>query len=154
MKTHVNYLVFLSFFLIFYNSLYSKILYVSDQGGNTDGLTWETAFTTIQAAVNAAVAGSASDPNAVTIIVGSSGTRHGSGIYIENISVSLDHLTIESESGPLQTFIQANSNGTHAVSITGNFVTFCGFSIYGATSNNAAAIALIGANSCTIENNH
>jgi parallel beta-helix repeat protein len=153
MKAHVNYLLFLSFSLVFYNSLSAKTLYVADNGSNTGGLTWETAFTTIQAAVNAAVAGSASDPNAVTIIVGSSGTGHGSGIYIENISVSLAHLTIESESGPLQTFIQAKSNSTHVVSITGNFVTFRGFSIYGATSNNTAAIALIGVNSCTIENN-
>lgn len=138
------------FLLIFCNSLSAKYLYVADNGSNADGQTWETAFTTIQAAILAA----GEDPNVTTILVGSAQTGHGSGFYKENISVSLPYLTIESESGPLQTTIQANSSSIHTVSISASGITFRGFRIYGSTWTNIAAIALSDADSCIIENNH
>jgi parallel beta-helix repeat protein len=142
--------VFLNFVLVFLSSsLSAQTFYVATNGSGTDGLTWETAFPTIQAAVNAA----ASESEPVTILVGSAGTGHGSGIYNENISISIDNLTLESESGPLQTTIQAASASAHAVSISSTNITVKGFSIYGSTSTDKAAIALLGADSCLLENN-
>ncbi|HOK65248.1 MAG TPA: right-handed parallel beta-helix repeat-containing protein [Anaerohalosphaeraceae bacterium] len=150
MKTRGIFFLILSLFLLS-NSLFGKILYVADNGNNTDGLTWETAFRTIQTAVNAASA----EMGAVTILVGSAGTGHGTGVYNENLIISpalSAILTIESESGPLQTTIQANSGAAHAVSIMGSYVTLRGFSIC-KTNSTAAAVALVNASNCTIENN-
>ena len=120
--------------LLFCIPLSAKTLYVADNGDNTNGLSWETAYTTIQLAVSTAQAGSVTDPNLVTIIVGSAGTGHGSGTYTENIDISLAYLTVTSESGFESTIIHAASAGDHAVNITGDYVTVRGFSVYGAAT--------------------
>jgi len=121
---------------------------VATNGDNSTGQSWTTAFTTIQAAVDTA----STDPNAVTIIVGSAG-GHGDGNYSENIDISFDNLTLESESGYQHTFLDADLSNDHAITITGDFVTVRGFSISGATATGIAGIYLSGANSCLIENN-
>lgn len=133
---------------LFCKPLSAKTLYVADNGSNTDGLTWETAFATIQSAVDAAVA----EPDPVTILVGSAGTGHGTGYYTENITLSLPNLTLQSESGYQQTTIQSGSASAHAVTVSSNSITVRGFSIFGSTTN-SAGIALVGVNACTIEDN-
>ena len=141
--------------LLFCIPLSAKTLYVSDMGDNTNGLSWDTAYSSIQGAVNAAAAGTSTDPNAVTIIVASA-NGHGSGNYTENIDISLAGLTLESENGYEYTFIAANAANDHVINVTGDFVTIRGFSISGATASGpiyAAGIYLNGADSCLIENN-
>lgn len=135
------------------NPLYAKTFYVADNGSNTDGLSWETAFTTIQAAVNAAEAAAQTDPNTFTILVGSAEAGHGSGMYIENIDISLSGLTLVSESGCLHTFLEAASGSDHVISVSADSITIRGFSISGAGSTGFAGIALSNARFCTVENN-
>lgn len=136
------------------NSLYAKTLYVATNGDGTDGLSWETAYTTIQDAVNAAVEGSDDDSEAVSIIVGSANMGHGSGRYKENISISLSNLTLQSESGYSKTVIEGALASKNVITVSGSSITVRGFSVYGATSTNQAGIALIAAASlCTIEDN-
>ncbi len=106
--------------------------------------------------MNAAQTAAVTDPNAVTIIVGSSETGHGSGIYTENILISLEDLTLESESGYENTIIHAASSTQPAILVAADYVTIGGFSIYGAASsglNEYAAIELSGADYCIIEKN-
>ena len=148
---HLTYVHFsmLVFQLIFCLNSFGQTLYVATNGDNTDGLTWATAYTTIQAAVNAA-----GDND--TVIVGSSGTGHGDGVYIENIDISTP-LTLESESGYETTTIQAADLNDHAVYVIGTHdVTVRGFSVFGATKANpvyAAGIYVRDSSYCTVENN-
>jgi len=122
--------------------------YVATNGVDPDGSSWAKAYTTIQAAVNAA---SSND----TIIVGSSGTGHGTGTYTENVDIgsSKTGLTIQSESGYNNTTVVASSSSDHVFDVTADNVTIDGLTIYGATDNEEAGIILSGVSGCTIENN-
>lgn len=142
--------------LLFCIPLSAKTLYVATNGDNSTGESWETAYLTINAAVTAAQLGAVTDPNAVTIIVGSAGTGHGLGTYNENIDISLPSLTLESESGYESTIIHAAAATDYVIDITADYVTIRGFSIYGAATsglNQYSAIALNGADSCLLEKN-
>lgn len=132
----------------------SRIKYVATNGSNTPPYdTWEKAATSIQNAIDAASAGD-------TIIVGSSGTGHGDGVYTENINVTKS-LTIKSESGYATTTVIATNANDHVFEVTANNVTIggegCGFSIYGATGSGYftyyAGIYLSGTTNCTIHDN-
>jgi parallel beta-helix repeat protein len=121
----------------------------SDGNDESSGTSWETAKKTIQRAINNA-------GNGDTIIVGSSG-GHGDGVYTENVNVAKS-LIIKSESGYATTTVVAADTNDHVFEITVSNVTIggedCGFSIYGATGTDVAAIFL-GNNvtNCTIQDN-
>jgi len=130
----------------------SGTLYVATNGAApNDGSSWEYAFTTIQAAVDAASAGD-------IIIVGSSGTGHGNGVYNENVNVTKS-LTIKSESGYATTTVTVHGSVTndHVFEVQADSVTIggegCGFSIYGATDNPYAGVYLSGRTGCIIQGN-
>lgn len=135
--------------LFFGSSAICQTLYVATNGDNSNGQTWQSAYTTIQAAVTAAADND-------TILVGSSGTGHGDGLYIENIDINKP-LTLESEAGYATTIIQAANSGDHAVYvISTQNVTVCGFSVFGATLGSpvyAAGIYVRDSSYCTVENN-
>ena len=120
----------------------------SDGNDESSGTSWETAKKTIQRAINNA-------GNGDTIIVGSS-DGHGDGVYTENVNVAKS-LIIKSENGYATTTVVA-SDTNHVFEITVSNVTIggedCGFSIYGATGTDVAAIFL-GNNvtNCTIQDN-
>ena len=125
-------------------------LYVATNGDDSSGVDWSQAFTTIQGAVNAAA------PDDL-IIVGSSGTGHGTGIYAETVDVSTA-VTIESESGYETTTVGYAGATDHIFDVRPNvdYVTIRGFSIFGATASGdwqQGAIHLDAADHCTIENN-
>ena len=121
----------------------------SDGNDESSGTSWETAKKTIQRAINNA-------GNGDTIIVGSS-DGHGDGVYTENVNVAKS-LIIKSESGYATTTVVAADTNDHVFEITVSNVTIggedCGFSIYGATGTDVAAIFL-GNNvtNCTIQDN-
>lgn len=136
------------------NETVIRIKYVATNGSNTPPYdTWGKAATSIQVAINAANPGD-------TIIVGSSGTGHGDGVYTENINVTKS-LTIKSESGYATTTVIATNANDHVFEVTANNVTIggegCGFSIYGATGSGYftyyAGIYLSGTTNCTIHDN-
>lgn len=131
-----------------------RIKYVATNGSNTPPYdTWGKAATSIQVAIDAANPGD-------TIIVGSSGTGHGDGVYTENVNVTKS-LTIKSESGYATTTVIATNANDHVFEVTANNVTIggegCGFSIYGATGSGYftyyAGIYLSGTTNCTIHDN-
>ncbi len=69
----------------------SATLYVATNGSNTAPYdTWAKATTSIQTAINAASAGD-------IIIVGSSGTGHGTGVYTENVNVMYNYEIIAND---------------------------------------------------------
>lgn len=130
--------------------------YVDDSGGAD--------FLTIQEAVDAAGSGD-------TIIV-------KDGTYTENIMVSVDGLTIQSENGADTTIVQAQSSEVDVIFIDADNVIIDGFTTQGCTeelyggitlysddevtgceirnndcSNNDCGIVLINANNNTIESN-
>jgi len=120
----------------------------SDGNDESSGTSWETAKKTIQRAINNA-------GNGDTIIVGSS-DGHGDGVYTENVNVAKS-LIIKSENGYATTTVVA-SDTNHVFEITVSNVTIggedCGFSIYGATGTDAAAIFLDSTvTGCTIQDN-
>lgn len=131
----------------------AAILYVATTGTNTSPYdTWTKAANSIQVAVNAA-------SNTDVIIVGSSGTGHGTGTYTENIVVN-KQLTIQSESGYSTTTVIANTvtdpvfyiaSYTPATTTIYN-VTIDGFNIYGATSSDAG-VYLENCKDCVVKNN-
>lgn len=136
------------------NETVIRIKYVATNGSNTPPYdTWGKAATSIQVAIDAANPGD-------TIIVGSSGTGHGDGVYTENINVTKS-LTIKSESGYATTTVIATNANDHVFEVTANNVTIggegCGFSIYGATGSGYftyyAGIYLSGTTNCTIHDN-
>jgi len=128
----------------------SATLYVATNGTSpNDGSSWDYAFTTIQAAINAASAGD-------IIIVGSSGTGHGDGTYTENVNVT-KRLNIKSESGYEYTTVVASNTYDYVFEVQADSVTIggegCGFSIYGATERPYAGVYLSGRTGCTIQGN-
>ncbi|MBP8945484.1 MAG: DUF2341 domain-containing protein, partial [Paludibacteraceae bacterium] len=97
----------------------SRIKYVATNGSNTPPYdTWGKAATSIQTAIDAASTGD-------TIIVGSSGTEHGNGVYTENVNVTKS-LTIKSESGYATTTVIATNANDHVFEVTANNVTIGG----------------------------
>jgi len=127
----------------------SATLYVATNGTSpNDGSSWEYAFTTIQAAINTASDGD-------IIIVGSSGTGHGSGEYTENINVTKS-LTIKSENGYNATTVEAANANDHVFEVKASNVTIggknCGFSIYG-TASGYCGIYIENYMGCIIQNN-
>jgi parallel beta-helix repeat protein len=98
-------------------------------------------YTTIQAAVDAAVAGD-------TIIV-------RDGTYTENVLVD-ESLTIRSENGWMSTLVQAAATNNDVLRVEAAGVTIDGFSVTGATSYGRAGIRPFcsSASSCTIINNY
>ena len=75
-------------------------------------------YSTIQAAVNAASPGD-------TIIV-------RDGTYTENINISKDNLTIQSENGAETTIVQAPDGNNHMFEIHANYVEISGLTVKGA----------------------
>ncbi len=124
--------------------------YVSSNGNDDlDGTSWETAYKTIQQAINNSL-------DYDTIIVGSSG-GHGDSVYTENVNVN-KRLIIKSESGYATTTVVAADTSDHVFEITASDVTIggedCGFSIYNATGEEKAAIFLDSTvTGCTIQGN-
>ncbi len=76
-------------------------------------------YPTIQAAVDAASPGD-------TVIV-------RDGTYIENVDISTDNLTIQSENGAEVTIVQAANLDDHVFEVAADYLTVTGFTITGAT---------------------
>jgi len=105
----------------------SEILYVPDD------------YSAIQQAVNATLPGS-------TIIV-------RDGTYTENIDVTVDHLTIQSENGSASCIVNASASNDHVFEVTKDYVNISGFTVQGATGNSKAGIYLNGVDYCNISHN-
>lgn len=98
------------------------------------------ANTTIQGAVNNATMGD-------TIIV-------RDGVYNENVDVDVAHLTIRSENGSANCFVNASDPDDHVFWMIVNYVDISGFTVENATGNDAAGISLgLNANHCNISGN-
>jgi len=97
-------------------------------------------YPTIQEAVDAANPGD-------TIIV-------RDGIYIENININKDHLTIKSENGADSTIVQAANSDDHVFEVVESFIEIDGFTVKGATDIEFSGVFLSGANYCDILNNN
>jgi len=98
------------------------------------------ANTTIQGAVNNATSGD-------TIIV-------RDGTYNENVDVDVAHLTIRSENGSANCFVNASYPNDSVFRMIVNYVDISGFTVENATGNNAAGIYLgLNANHCNISGN-
>ncbi|MEA3325129.1 MAG: NosD domain-containing protein, partial [Euryarchaeota archaeon] len=96
----------------------------------------------IQGAVNNATSGD-------TIIV-------RDGAYNENVNVGVTHLTIQSENGSANCFVNASDPDDHVfnVSMFGNYANISGFTIRDATGDGAAGIYFgLGADYCNIADN-
>ena len=121
----------------------------SDGNDESSGTSWDTANKTIQRAINTAI-------NGDIIIVGSSGTGHGTGVYTENVNVTKS-LIIRSENGYATTTVHGSVTSDHVFEVQADSVTIggegCGFSIYGATNDEMAGIYLSGRTACTIQGN-
>lgn len=137
-------------FLLITTTAPADTLYVATNGDDSDGADWSSAFTTIQAAVNAAL-------NGDTIIVGSAGSGHGSGVYPETVNITVP-VVLESEGGYATTTVGYAGSTDHIIEVPVDVdnVTIRGFSIYGATASGdwqQGGIYLNQADDCTIENN-
>jgi parallel beta-helix repeat protein len=126
------------------------IYHVATNGSNTAPYDiWAKATTSIQTAIDAA-------NNGDIIIVGSSGTGHGTGVYTENVNVTKS-LTIKSVNGYATTTVHGSVTSDHVFEVQANNVTIggegCGFSIYGATNEGRAGVYLSGRTGCTIKDN-
>ncbi len=100
------------------------------------------ANTTIQGAVNDATS---SD----TIIV-------RDGMYNENVNVGVTHLTIQSENGSVNCFVNAPDPNDHVfeVNMSGDYANISGFTIRAATGDGASGIYLgLGVDHCNIADN-
>jgi parallel beta-helix repeat protein len=97
-------------------------------------------FTKIQDAVNAASAGD-------TIIV-------YPGTYIENVDVSVAHLTIQSENGAANCVVNAANPDAHVFNVTADWVNITGFTVENATGDFKAGIYLGSADHCSISSNN
>ena len=113
--------------LCFVGTASAKTWYVDDDGGAD--------FTGIQDAITAASAGD-------TIIV-------SDGNYTENVRV-YKRLTIQSESGPDATIVQAAASEDPVFNVTAAYVEICGFTAKGADTG----IYLCDADYCNISNNN
>jgi parallel beta-helix repeat protein len=85
-------------------------------------------YTSIQSAVNV------SNPFD-TIIV-------RDGTYTENVDVDVDNVTIRSENGSANCFVNALSNTDHVFEVTADYVNISGFTVQGATDSGQAGICL------------
>ena len=94
-------------------------------------------YTSIQAAVNAAIAGD-------TIIV-------QDGTYYENVNVD-KRLTIRSENGAASATVQAANSSEHVFDVTADYTNISGFHVTGATDK--TGIFLDWANYCNISDNY
>ena len=97
-------------------------------------------YPTIQAAVDAAASGD-------TIIV-------RDGPYTENIDVSTDNLTIQSENGADVTIVQAANPDDFVFDVRANYVTISGFKVQGGSEWPGAGIYLLNSNYCNIVSNN
>lgn len=132
-------------FFAFPLMVHATTYYVATNGSNTSPYdTWAKASTSIQTAINAA-------SNGDTILVGSS-DGNGAGTYGENIEVN-KQVVIISENGFSTTTISAASSTDHIFEVTESNVTITGFSLYGATGSDKAAIYLDNVDNCTISGN-
>ncbi|MEA3323834.1 MAG: NosD domain-containing protein, partial [Euryarchaeota archaeon] len=96
--------------------------------------------TTIQGAVNNATSGD-------TIIV-------RDGTYNENVDVDVAHLTIRSENGSANCFVNASDPNDSVFRMIVNYVDISGFTVENATGDDAAGIYLgLNANHCNISGN-
>ena len=76
------------------------------------------------------------------------------GTYTENINVTVDSLTIRSESGnPDNTIIKAKNSSANVFFLQANNIKITGFKIVGASKTGYAGICLSSSNNCIIENN-
>jgi parallel beta-helix repeat protein len=96
-------------------------------------------YTTIQSAVTAA--------NPFDTIIVRDGT------YTENIDVTVDNVTIRSENGSANCFVNASDQNDHVFSVTADWVNISGFTVQGATGTYKAGIYLNNVDHCTISEN-
>jgi len=76
------------------------------------------------------------------------------GMYTENIDVTVDTVTIRSENGSANCFVNASDQNNHVFSVTANWVNISGFTVQNATGFGWAGIYLgSGVQHCTISNN-
>ena len=114
--------------------------YVSSSGYDSNDGSEVSPWLTIQGAIN-----NSSVINGDIIIV-------KDGSYSENINVTKE-ITIQSENGYENTTIIAVNPGDHVFEVIASNVTIEGFTIYGATNSNKAAIITSSVTNCTILNN-
>jgi len=93
-------------------------------------------YTTIQSAVTAA--------NPFDTIIVRDGT------YTENVNVTVDNLTIQSENGSANCIVNASDSDDHVFSVTADWVNISGFTVQGSA---IAGIYLNAADHCTISEN-
>jgi parallel beta-helix repeat protein len=75
------------------------------------------------------------------------------GIYSENIDVTIDKVTIQSENGSVNCVVNASNQNDHVFEITADWVNISGFTVQDATGTNKAGIYLNNVDHCTISEN-
>jgi nitrous oxidase accessory protein len=115
----------------FVGSVSGRTWYVDDDGGAN--------FTRIQDAVDNATVGD-------TIIV-------RDGIYVENVDLNVDNLTIKSGNGSASTIVQAADSSDHVFEVRADNVAISGFTVMNANGSGIAGIYLY-SDHCTISNNN
>ena len=74
------------------------------------------------------------------------------GIYVENIDVKKEHLTIRSENGSYYTTVQASNPNDHVFEVQADYVNISGFTVTGATEPGKSGISLFRVNHCNVSN--
>jgi parallel beta-helix repeat protein len=75
------------------------------------------------------------------------------GTYTENVDVNVDNLTVRSENGSANCFVNALSNTDQAFEVTVDYVNISGFTVQGAIGSWKAGIYLTNVDHCTISEN-
>jgi parallel beta-helix repeat protein len=114
-------------------------LCVNETGWWRAGGTFNASDTPIQAAVDNATAGE-------TICL-------QDGTYNENVDVNVAHITIRSENGSANCFVNAAYYKDYVFSVTADWVNISGFTVQNAPGSGKAGIYLTNVDHCTISEN-
>ena len=74
------------------------------------------------------------------------------GVYVENIDVKKEHLTIRSENVSYYTTVQASNPNDHVFEVQADYVNISGFTVTGATEPGKSGISLFRVNHCNVSN--
>jgi len=75
------------------------------------------------------------------------------GVYIENVDVDVDNVTIRSENGSANCIVNASNYNDHVFEVTADYVNISGFTVENATGDYAAGIYLYNVEHCNVSDN-